>query len=66
MGSSRYIKVDPEHLDAIKALAYEIHRPVEEVRKLFNEKFERLSTGARIKDYLVVLTCKKVRDELRK
>jgi len=66
MASSNHIKLAPEHLNAIKALADEIHRPVEEVNKIYSETFESLNSRARIKDYLIVLTCKKVRDELRK
>ena len=66
MGTSNHIKLEPEHLNEIKALADEIHRPVEEVNKIYTETFESLSIDAHIKDYLIVLTCKKVRDELRK
>jgi len=65
MASSNHIKLAPEHLNAIKVLADEIHRPVEEVNKIYSETFESLNSEARIKDYLIVLTCKKVRDELR-
>jgi len=66
MATSNHIKLEPEHLSAIKALADEIHRPVEEVNNIYTSTFESLNTDAHIKDYLVVLTCKKVRDELRK
>lgn len=66
MASSNPIKLAPEHPNAIKALADEVHRPVEEVNKIYSETFEKLSSDARIKDYLIVLTCKTVRDELRK
>lgn len=66
MATSIDIKLDPEHLDAIKALAHEVKRPEEEVAKIYTASFERLSKDARIKDYLVVLTCKKVHEELRK
>ena len=66
MSSSNHIKLAPQHLDTIKALADETHRPVEEVDKIYSETFEKLNSGARIKDYLIVLTCKEVRDELRK
>ena len=66
MATAIDISLDPEHLDAIKALAHEVHRPEEEVARLYTENFERLSKDARIKDYLVVLTCKKVHQELRK
>lgn len=65
MDTSNHIELEPEHLSAIKALADEIHQPVEDVNKIYAETLERLSSDARIKDYLVVLTCKTVRDELR-
>ena len=38
---------------------------MDDVNKLYVETFERLSSDARIKDFLVLLTSKKVRDELR-
>ncbi len=66
MSTSAYTDPDPENLFAIEALAEEIDRPVAEVEKAFARNFERLSMNARIKDYLIVLTCKKVREELRK
>jgi hypothetical protein len=65
MATSSHIELEPEHLSAIKSLADEIHHPVEEVNKIFTSTFESLNSDARIRDYLVVLTCKKVRDELR-
>ena len=65
MATSNHIELEPEHLSAIKALADEIHHPVEEVNRIYTSTFESLNSDARIKDYLVVLTCKKVRDELR-
>lgn len=66
MAKSIDISLDPEHLDAIKGLAFEVNRPEEEVAKIYAENFKRLSKDARITDYLVVLTCKKVHQELRK
>jgi hypothetical protein len=55
----------PELLDEIRVLADEAHRSMDDVNKLYVETFEQLSSDARIKDYLVLLTSKKVRDELR-
>lgn len=57
-------KLEPEHLNVIKMLVDEVHRPVEEVKGIYTQTFENLNSEARIKDYLIVLTCKKVRDEL--
>lgn len=53
-----------EHLNAIRTIAAQTRRPEEEVRKLYAEAFERLSTGARVKDFLVVLTSREVRELL--
>ncbi|WP_041432208.1 DUF3562 domain-containing protein [Thiobacillus denitrificans] len=39
-------------------------RPEEEVRKFYAEAFERMSTGARVKDFLIVLTSREVRELL--
>lgn len=65
MDTSSHVKLEPEHLSAINSLAEETHRPVEEVNEIYTKTFEDLNSDARIKDYLIVLTCKKVRDELR-
>lgn len=65
MVTSNHIELEPEHLRAIKMLADEVHHPVEEVKEIYTQTFENLDAEARIKDFLIVLTCKKVRDELR-
>ncbi len=59
------VKLRSKHLNAINTLAAETHRPVEEVDKIYTDIFESLNANSRVKDYLVVLTCKKVREELR-
>jgi hypothetical protein len=59
-------KLEPDHLSAIRALAEATHHPVDEVNELYSQTFESLNSDARIKDYLIILTAKKVRDELRK
>lgn len=65
MATANQISLEPERLNVIRALAHEFHRPVDEVNKTFTQTFEKLNSEARIKDYLIVLTIKKVRDELR-
>lgn len=66
MATSSFSKLEPEHLSIIRALVNETHHPVEEVNEIYSKTFESLNSGARIKDYLILLTYKKVRDELRK
>lgn len=65
MATSKPIELEPEHLSAIQVLAEEAHRPVADVNRIYAETFERLSSDARIKDYLILFTSKTVRDELR-
>jgi hypothetical protein len=65
MATSNYTKLEPEHLEAIKALAEEIDCPVEKVNMTYASALESLSSNARIQDYLIVLASKKVRDALR-
>lgn len=65
MATSNYTKLEPEHLEAIEALAEEIDRPVEEVNNIYASALGSLRSSARIQDYLIVLTRKKVRDMLR-
>jgi uncharacterized protein DUF3562 len=62
---SNHIQLKPEHLYVIETLAEETNRPVEEVKQLYAETLVLLGSDARVKDYLIVLTSKKVRDLLR-
>jgi hypothetical protein len=57
-------ELEPEHLKAIEALAEEIDCPEEKVNKIYASALESLKSSARIHDYLIVLTSKKVRDVL--
>jgi len=59
------IKLEAEHVQAIEELAENIDCPVEEVSRVYVKALESLKTSARIRDYLIVLAGKKVRDELR-
>jgi len=65
MTTSDHIELKPEHLYVIETLAEETNRPLEEVKHLYAETLVLLGSDARVKDYLVVLTSKKVRDVLR-
>jgi hypothetical protein len=65
MAASNYIELQAEHRNVIQALVDETHRPVDDVSRIYAETFERLSSDARIKDYLILLTAKSVRDKLR-
>lgn len=65
MATSNHIELELQHLSAIQALANEMHQPVDDVNRIYAETFERLSSDARIKDYLILFTSKTVRDELR-
>lgn len=65
MATSDRLGLKAEHLSAIQALAEEMHQPVDDVNRIYAETFERLNSDARIKDYLVLLTAKSVRDKLR-
>ena len=65
MTTSNHIELEPEHLIVIQALANEMHRPVDDVNRIYAETFERLNSDARIKEYLILFTSKTVRDELR-
>lgn len=55
---------EQERLSVIQALANETNQPVDDVNRIYAEIFERLNADARIKDYLIVLTSKSVRDAL--
>jgi hypothetical protein len=65
MITPNYINLEPEHRQVIEALAKEIDCPVEAVNEIYSSALGGLRSSARIKDYLVVLASKKVRDTLR-
>jgi hypothetical protein len=65
MTSSNHLQLKPEHLYVIETLAEETNRPLEEVTQLYAETLVLLGSDARVKDYLIVLTSRKVRDLLR-
>lgn len=65
MGTSDRTQLKAEHLSVIQALAEETHQPVDDVNRIYAETFERLNSDARIKDYLILLTARRVRDILR-
>jgi hypothetical protein len=62
MPSRNEIDDVPHHLHTIAILALEVNRSVEVVSEIFLTELARLKEGARIDDFLVVLTCRKVRD----
>lgn len=65
MATSNHNELELEHLRVIQALAEETHRPLDDVNRIYAETYESLSSAARIKSYLVLLTAKSVRDKLR-
>jgi hypothetical protein len=53
------------HEGAIEALAREAHVPIEQVAQLCAREWTVLTAGARITDFLTILTTRKVREILR-
>jgi Protein of unknown function (DUF3562) len=66
MSTPQQSVVGPLHVYAIDALVEETNRPVEEVAQLYMRELARLQVGARIQDYLVLLTSRRVRAALRR
>ena len=48
----------------IEAIATETHRPIEEVKRVYDDQFARLKSGARITDYLVLFAARRTRAAL--
>lgn len=59
------IPFERQDLYAIGQLSQETRRPLEEVKKIYGDVLARLRSGARIHDFLILLTSKKVRGMLR-
>jgi len=53
------------HRHAIELLAREAHLPVERVSDIYSIELKRLMAGARVKEYLSILTSRRVRVILR-
>lgn len=52
------------HLKAMYSLAEELHAPFEKVKQTYEFEFDRLQSGAKLRDYLPVLTARRVRQVL--
>jgi hypothetical protein len=48
----------------IESIASETHRPIEEVKRVYDDQFARLKSGARITDYLVLFAARRTRAAL--
>lgn len=66
MSASRQSAIEPSHVDAIDALVAETDRPLEEVAGIYMRELARLREGARVEDYLMLLTSRHVRRALRR
>lgn len=62
--SKQSAPIEPVHEHAIRALAVETRLPLERVGRVYVVELERLMVGARIKEYLPVLTSRRVRQIL--
>ena len=64
MNTSNHILFEPNHVEAIQLLTKETNCSVKEVSEVYAETLENIRSHARIQDYLIILTHKKVRDVL--
>ena len=54
------------HHEAIQALSQKLGKPEEDVRTLYETVLCSIKEGAKIKDYLVILVSRSVRDSIEK
>jgi len=64
MAASDSKKLETNHMQAITALAKEVDCSVEVVNRIYASELLNLKASARINEYLIVLTYKRVRDAL--
>jgi hypothetical protein len=50
---------------AIESLAAELHKPIDEVRQTYEQQLARLTSGARIRDFVAVFAVRNTRKTLR-
>ncbi len=55
-----------QHSKAIQMLAKELGMPEKKIRELYEEFLCSIKGGARIKDYLIVLASRNVKDVIRR
>ncbi len=55
-----------QHSQAIRMLAEDLGKPEEEIRAVYDSIYCSIKEGARIKDYLILLVSRNVRDSVRK
>ena len=53
-----------KHSEAIRTLAEKLGVPEEQIRGLYEENLLNIKQGARIKDYLIILVSRHVRDSI--
>lgn len=54
-----------QHAEAIRRLARELFIPESDIRRLYEIRLKCIKNGARIRDYLVVLVSRRVKDAVR-
>jgi Protein of unknown function (DUF3562) len=57
---------EASHLKAMHSLADELHTPFDRVKQTYEVEFDRLQSGAKLRDYLPVLTARRVRETLHR
>jgi len=55
-----------QHSKAIQMLAEEFGIPEDEIRSVYEDIYSGIREGAKIRDYLVILVSRNVRDSIRK
>jgi hypothetical protein len=53
------------HQRACELLSRELHVPIDDVKRLYEDEWARLALGARMTDFLAILTLRNVRTSLR-
>ena len=54
------------HLKAMKSLAIETGHELAIVRQVYEAELARLQAGAHVRDFVVLLSCRRARETLRK
>ena len=54
-----------QHLDAIQRIAQDLDMRVEEIREIYEEFLGGVKQQAKIKDYLIILVSRQVKDAIR-
>ena len=58
------VNAESNRTSIVEMIAMEMHRPIDEVKRVYDQEFAYLKSEARVFDYLVLFATRRTRDKL--